>query len=73
MSFFSALFGRGKAAPTAKLSDPVEYKGYVIRAAPYKNNGHYQTAGIDRRARSTACARSTASSAPTPMPPTTTR
>jgi len=49
MSFFSTLFGRGKAAPTAKLSDPVEYKGFIIRAAPYKNNGHYQTAGVIER------------------------
>ena len=48
MSFFSALFGRGGAAG-AKLSDPVEYKGFVIRAAPYKNNGHYQTAGVITR------------------------
>ena len=47
MSFFSALFGRGTAA--AKLPDPVEYKGFVIRAAPYKNNGHYQTAGTITR------------------------
>ena len=31
--------------PAEKVSDPVEYKGYVIRAAPYKNNGQYQTAG----------------------------
>jgi hypothetical protein len=49
MSFFGALFGRGKAAPTAKESDSVEYKGFVIRAAPYKNNGHYQTAGVIAR------------------------
>ena len=49
MSFFSALFGRGKPAPTAKLSDPIEYKGFVIRAAPYKNNGGYQTAGTIER------------------------
>ncbi|HUI15953.1 MAG TPA: HlyU family transcriptional regulator [Xanthobacteraceae bacterium] len=49
MSFFSALFGRGKSAPAAKVSDPVEYKGYIIRAAPYKNNGHYQTAGVIAR------------------------
>ena len=49
MSFFSALFGRGGGAATAKLSDPVEYKGFVIRAAPYKNNGHYQTAGVIAR------------------------
>ena len=45
MSLFSALFGRGKALAAAKPSEPVEYKGFVIRAAPYKNNGHYQTAG----------------------------
>jgi hypothetical protein len=49
MSFFSALFGRRGSAGAAKLSDPVEYKGYVIRAAPYLNNGHYQTAGLIAR------------------------
>jgi hypothetical protein len=49
MSFFSALFGRGESAATAKVADPVEYKGYVIFAAPYKNNGHYQTAGVIER------------------------
>ena len=36
MSFWSALFGR-RAEP-AKAADPVEYKGFVIRAAPYKND-----------------------------------
>ncbi len=46
MSFLSALFGRLTAAKPAKVSDPVEYKGFVIRAAPYKENGQYQTAGI---------------------------
>ncbi len=49
MSIFSALFGRGRAAPAEKLSDPVEYKGFIIRAAPYKNNGQYQTAGVIAR------------------------
>ncbi len=54
MSFWSALFGRRSGAGTAgeaepKLSDPVEYKGYVIRAAPYRNNGQYQTAGVIAR------------------------
>jgi hypothetical protein len=49
VSFWSALFGRGAAAKTEKVSDPVEYKGFAIRAAPYKNNGHYQTAGIIER------------------------
>ena len=47
MSFWSTLFG-GRAAP-AKIADPVEYKGFIIRAAPYKNNGHYQTAGTIER------------------------
>jgi len=57
MSFWSALFGRREATETAKASDPVEYKGFIIRAAPYKNNGGYQTAGTierDRRRREQA-------------------
>jgi hypothetical protein len=49
MSFFSALFGRRADAKAAKPADPVEYKGFTIRAAPYKNNGHYQTAGMIER------------------------
>jgi hypothetical protein len=52
MSFFRSLFGRGAAsenALAAKAAEPVEYKGYVIRAAPYKNNGQYQTAGTIER------------------------
>jgi hypothetical protein len=49
MSFWSALFGRRSAADAAKSPDPVEYKGFVIRAAPYKNNGGYQTAGVIER------------------------
>ena len=47
MSFFSSLFGGG--GKTAKAADPVEYKGYIIRAAPYQDNGHYQTAGTIER------------------------
>jgi hypothetical protein len=50
MSFWSALFGsRGGAATPESAAAPVEYKGYVIRAAPYKNNGQYQTAGTIAR------------------------
>lgn len=50
MSFFSSLFGRGAAASSeAKAAAPIEYKGYVICAAPYKNNGQYQTAGTITR------------------------
>jgi len=44
MSFWSALFGRGSGVE-ATPSDPVEYKGFLIEAAPYKTDGHYQTAG----------------------------
>ena len=54
MSFLSALFGQrdgaaGGGPGSAKLSDPVEYKGYIIRAAPYRSDGHYQTAGVIER------------------------
>jgi hypothetical protein len=48
MSFWSALFGGG-GTKAAMVSEPVEYKGYVIVAAPDKNNGHYQTAGTIAR------------------------
>jgi hypothetical protein len=49
MSFWSALFGPRAAAQTEKTSDPVEYKGFVIRAAPFVNNAQYQTAGSIER------------------------
>ena len=51
MSFLSALFGRGGrgAADSEKPAAPVEYKGFVIRAAPFKNEGQYQTAGTIER------------------------
>ncbi len=45
MSFLSALFGGRDAGKAEKPSEPVEYKGFVIRAAPYKSEGQYQTAG----------------------------
>ena len=49
MSFWSALFGRRSEGKGGKAADSVEYKGFTIRAAPYKNNGHYQTAGTIER------------------------
>jgi hypothetical protein len=49
MSFWSALFGGKPAAEAAKAADPVEYEGFIIRAAPFKNNGGYQTAGAIER------------------------
>jgi hypothetical protein len=51
MSFFSSLFRRGSAGSEApaKTAAPVQYKGYVITAAPFANNGQYQTAGTITR------------------------
>jgi hypothetical protein len=49
MSILSALFGRGSATKAAKEAEPVEYKGFVIIAAPFANNGHFQTAGTIAR------------------------
>ena len=48
MSFLRALFGRRAAAEPQK-GEPVEYKGFIIRAAPFKSEGHYQTAGVIER------------------------
>jgi hypothetical protein len=49
MSFLNALFGRLAGAPAEKPSEPVDYRGYTIRAAPFKNEGQYQTAGAIER------------------------
>ena len=72
MSFLSALFGGRDAAKAEKPSEPVEYKGFIIRAAPFKSEGQFQTAGPSS-ARSAAFARSTVSSAPTRLLLTTMR
>jgi hypothetical protein len=48
MSFLSALFG-GRDAKAEKPSEPVEYKGFIIRAAPFKSDGQFQTAGVVER------------------------
>ena len=40
-SFFQSLFGGGEAKP----SEPVEYKGFLIEAAPINEDGKYRTAG----------------------------
>ena len=44
MSFWKSLFGGSSGGE--KASEPVEYNGFTIRAAPYKDQGQYQTAGI---------------------------
>src|SRR5262249_48467584 len=48
MSFWKNLFGgSGEASAGGDMvGDPVEYNGFVIRAAPFKDGGQYQTAGI---------------------------
>ena len=45
MSFWKSLFGGGATESPEKASEPVEYNGFTIRAAPYKAEGQYQTAG----------------------------
>jgi hypothetical protein len=45
MSFLKSLFGGRSAPASAPQGEPVEYKGYVIRPAPFQNGGQYQTAG----------------------------
>jgi hypothetical protein len=45
MSFFKKLFG-GPSAAAVDGGDPVEHKGYTIRATPYQESGQYQTCGV---------------------------
>jgi hypothetical protein len=45
MSFLKKLFGGGGAKPAAPPKT-AEHKGFVIAAAPYKEAGQYQTAGV---------------------------
>jgi hypothetical protein len=50
MSLFKSLFGgqssSGGEGATETLGEPVEYNGFIVRAAPFKSEGQYQTAGI---------------------------
>ena len=45
MSFWKTLFGGSAAGAADQAAAPVEYKGFVIRPAPYKDGDQYQTAG----------------------------
>ncbi len=47
MSFWKSLFGgaAGGDRGAQKSGEPVDYKGYVIRPAPYRDGDQYQTAG----------------------------
>ena len=56
MSFLSKLFGgkggksAGQDAAAAAATGELEYKGFTIRATPFKENGQFQTAGtIEKR------------------------
>ena len=49
MSFLKRLFGGGGASSepaAAAVAKEIEYKGFSIKAMPYKENGQYQTCGI---------------------------
>ena len=42
MSFWKSLFGGGGSPASAdKPSAPIEYNGFIIRAAPFKDEGQY--------------------------------
>ena len=49
MSFFKSLFGWGKSGPEAEATPlagaTLEHKGFLITAAPFRNEGQFQTAG----------------------------
>ena len=50
MSFLKALFGGSKPRvdeppAAAKVTGQLDYKGYVIRAVPFRHEGQFQLAG----------------------------
>ncbi len=49
MGLFSKLFGGGGSDDASAESDPVEYNGWSLVAAPISEGGQYRTAGIIRR------------------------
>src|SRR5690606_33693507 len=50
LSFLKRIFGGGSkdnAAPVERIvGEPVEYKGFTIRATPLKEQGQFQTSGV---------------------------
>ncbi len=46
MSFWKKLFGGGGGAAAEAAAEPVDYKGFMIRPAPFQEGGQYQTCGI---------------------------
>lgn len=47
MSFLKRLFGGGgSSAAETPAGDPLEHKGFAIRATPFKADGQYQCCGV---------------------------
>lgn len=50
MSFFKSLFGGSKSQADApaeeKTTAQLDYKGYLIRAVPFREQGQFQLAGV---------------------------
>lgn len=49
MSFLKKLFGGGSSSGESgapEVKKQAEYKGYTIKATPYKENGQWQTCGV---------------------------
>lgn len=50
MSFLKKLFGGGGESAASSgdkpVGEPLDYKGFTIRATPYQENGQYQTCGV---------------------------
>lgn len=48
MSFLKRLFGGGGAVEdkAPSVAKEIEYKGFIIRATPYKEEGQFQTCGV---------------------------
>jgi hypothetical protein len=46
MSFWKSLFGGRPAGGEAKETAAVEHEGYTVRAAPFRDGGEFQTAGV---------------------------
>ena len=48
MSFLKRLFGGGGGgdAQAPAAAKEIEYKGFAIKATPYKEGGQFQTCGV---------------------------
>ena len=49
MAFWSNWFSASETAHSAKPVKSMEYKGYTIEAAPYRDGGQFQLAGTIRK------------------------